>query len=180
MRNSRMYAAFVLAAGVVCAASSQAMAQSQTPGVRRLSIDDAVKLAVEQNLGIQIERLNPQIQDVAVAQARSYRVPTLSSTLQNNSQENPATSFLSGGQSKTTTNLFSTQFGMNQVLPTGATYSLAWNSSRQTSTNLFTNFNPLLGSNLAFSFSQPLLRNRTIDSYRQQRLGEAEREVRAE
>jgi outer membrane protein len=170
MRYSRMCAAFVLAAGVVCAVSSPAMAQGQTAGVRRLSVDDAVKLALEQNLGIQIERLNPQIQDVAVSQARSYWVPTLNSTLQNNSQNSPSTSFLSGGQSKITDSRFSTQFGMNQVLPTGANYSLAWNSARATSTNAFTSFDPLLSSNVAFNFSQPLLRNRTIDSYRQQLL----------
>ena len=170
MRYSKMCAAFVLAAGVVCAVSSPALAQGQTAGVRKLSVDDAVRLAVEQNLGIQIERLNPQIQDVAVAQARSYWVPTLSSTLQNNSQNSPSTSFLSGGQSKITDSKFSTQFGMNQVLPTGANYSLAWNSARQTSTNAFTSFDPLLSSGVVFNFSQPLLRNRTIDSYRQQLL----------
>ena len=170
MCYSRMYAAFVLAAGVVCAVPNPAMAQGQTAGVRRLSVDDAVRLAVEQNLGIQIERLNPQIQDVAVAQAQSYRVPTVNSTLQGNSQNAPSTSFLSGGAAKTTDNKFSTQFGLTQILPTGANYSLEWNSARSTSTNSFTNFEPLLSSNLAFNLSQPLLRNRTIDSYRQQLL----------
>ena len=37
--------------------------QSSAP-VRRLSVDEAVKLAFEQNLGIQVERFNPQIQDL--------------------------------------------------------------------------------------------------------------------
>ena len=170
MRYSRKCAVILLAAAVVASVSSPAMAQGQTGSVRRLSVDDAVKLAVEQNLGIQIERLNPQIQDVAVAQARSYRVPTVNSTLQGNSQNSPSTSFLSGGAAKTTDNKFSTQFGMTQILPTGANYSLGWNSARSTSTNAFTNFDPLLSSNVAFNFSQPLLRNRTIDSYRQQLL----------
>jgi len=112
--------------------------------------------------------MNPQIQDVAVAQARSYWVPTVSSTLQNNSTNSPSTSFLSGGQSKTTDGRFSTQLGLSQLLPTGANYSLVWNSARSTSTNLFSNFEPLLASNVAFSVSQPLFRHRTIDSYRQQ------------
>lgn len=170
MRYVKKCAAAALAAAVVVAAAVPASAQGQPASVRRLTVDEAVALAVEQNLGIQIERINPQIQDVAVAQARSYWVPTVSSTLQNNSQNSPSTSFLSGGQSKTTDTRFSTQVGVNQILPTGANYSLAWNSARQTSTNLFSNFNPLVSSNLAFSFSQPLLRNRTIDSYRQQLL----------
>ena len=47
------------------------LAQSQPPPgalttVRRLSVDEAVRLSLEQNLGIQIERLNPQIQDLSL------------------------------------------------------------------------------------------------------------------
>ena len=170
MRYAKKCAAIALVAVFVGSTPSPAIAQGQTGGVRKLTVDEAVKLAVEQNLGIQIERVNPQIQDVAVAQARSYWVPTFSSTLQNNSQNSPSTSFLSGGQAKTTDTKFSTQFGVSQILSTGANYSLAWNSGRSTSTNQFTNFDPLLSSNLAFNISQPLWRNRTIDSYRQQLL----------
>lgn len=167
MRYSKKCATFLLVAAVATTAVPPASAQGQ-PAVRRLTIDDAVNLALEQNLGIRIERLNPQIEDVAVAQARSYWVPTVTSTLENISQNTPSSSFLSGGQSKITDRRFSSQFGVNQVLPTGANYSVIWNSARSTSTNLFTNFDPLLASNVAFSFSQPLLRGRTIDSYRQQ------------
>ena len=54
------------------------------------------------------------------------------------------------------------------MLPTGANYSLAWNSARATSTNLFSNFDPLLNSNVAFNVTQPLLRNFKIDNIRQQ------------
>ena len=168
MRYSKKCAAVFLAAAVATAAVTPASAQGQAAAVRTLTIDEAVQLALEQNLGIQIERLNPQIEDVAVAQARSYWIPTVTSTLQNNRQNTPASSFLSGGQAKITDSRFSTEFGLNQILPTGANYSVGWNSARSTSSNLFTNFNPLLSSNLAFSFSQPLLRGRTIDSYRLQ------------
>jgi outer membrane protein len=138
------------------------------PSVRRLSVDEAVSLALEQNLGIQIERFNPQIEDVSVAQARSFWQPTLVSTLQNNSQNQPSTSVLSGGQTKTTNGNFNTQLGVNQLLPTGGSYSVAWNSGRSTTTNVFTNFEPQLSSYVAFNFVQPIFRNRSIDSYRQQ------------
>src|SRR5215467_493470 len=46
--------------------------------VRRLSIDEAVASALEHNLGVQIQRIDPQIQDVGVAQARSFWAPTFS------------------------------------------------------------------------------------------------------
>ena len=72
MRYTKKCAALVLTAAVLAGHVLPASAQSQTAPVRKLSVDDAVKLALEQNLGIQIERFNPQIEDVAVAQARSY------------------------------------------------------------------------------------------------------------
>src|SRR5579864_2034707 len=55
----------------------------QEPGevVRRISIDEAVKLAMEQNLGIRIQRFDPGIQDTGVYLARSSWAPTLSSTV---------------------------------------------------------------------------------------------------
>lgn len=166
---SQSISSAVLLVGVVLATPCATVsAQPGSDAVRRISSDDAVRLALEQNLGIAIERLNPQIQDVSIAQARSFWRPTVSSTLQNNSQQSPPTSALAGGQTKIVDTRFSTQFGVTQILRTGGSYSFAWNSARSTTTNLFTNFNPLLNSNVAFSFTQPLLRNRTIDSYRQQ------------
>src|SRR5262245_33797957 len=54
--------------------------------VRRMSIDDAVRLALEQNLGIRIQRIDPQIQDTNVALARSFWAPSVSSNLSRNSQ----------------------------------------------------------------------------------------------
>jgi outer membrane protein TolC len=58
--------------------------------------------------------------------------------------------------------------GLSQVLPTGASYSFGWNSARATSTNTFSNFDPLLQSNVSFNVTQPLLRDFKIDNIRQQ------------
>src|SRR6476469_4997628 len=145
---------------------AQTSAQGASGVVRRLSVDDAVKLALEQNLGIQIDRLNPQIEDIAVAQARTGWIPNLTSSLTNNSQNQPPTSALSGSTTKVVDSQFATAIGLTQTLKTGANYSLAWNSARATSTNLFTNFEPLLSSNVQFNITQPLLQNYKIDNLR--------------
>jgi len=169
MRKLKKYATFVLIATALCGAAATATAQTpNAPVVRRLSMDDAVKLALEQNLGIAVERFNPQIQDMSIAQARSFWLPTVTSTLQGVSQDNPATSALAGGQTSITDNSFNTQVGMAQILPFGTSYSLGWNGARSTTNNIFTNYNPLLNSYMAFNLTQPLLRNRSIDQYRQQ------------
>ena len=131
-------------------------------------MDDAVALALEQNLGIAVERFNPQIQDMSIAQARSHWLPTLTTGVQSVKQENPATNALAGGSSRINDNRLTTQVGMSQILPFGTSYTVAWNNQRSTTDNLFTNYNPLLNSNIAFNVSQPLFRNRTVDQYRNQ------------
>jgi outer membrane protein len=149
-------------------AAAQNLLQPETTGpVRRLSIDDAVKLALEQNLGIQIQRFDPQIQDTGVAQARSFWAPQLSSTIARNSADQPVTSILSGTQPVVTTGLFSTGVTLTEQLPWGANYTANWNNSRFTTTDPTNTFNPRLSSNIALNFTQPLLRNRDIDQIRQ-------------
>src|SRR5581483_303676 len=142
-------------------------AAQTTPVVQRLSSDDAVKLALEQNLGIQIARVNPQIQDVAVAQARSFWEPLIQSSLQRVTQTQAATSSLAGGTTSIDQGTFASSLGLNQVLPWGGQYSAFWNSSRVTTTNLFSNFSPQIGSNQSLNYTQPLLRNFKTDNIRQ-------------
>ncbi len=149
-------------------AAAQAAAQPQTESVRRLSIDEAVNLAIEQNLGIRIQRFDPQIQDTGVALARSYWAPNLSSTLTRQAQTQASTSSLSGGAKSIDNGSFATGVGVTQTLPWGGSYTANWNSSRFTTTNLFSSFSPQLSSNLNLQFTQPLLRNFQIDQIRQQ------------
>ena len=53
-----------------------AVAQGDTRPVVRLGLDDAVRFALERNLDIQVQRLNPQINDIAVASIQSVYNPT--------------------------------------------------------------------------------------------------------
>jgi outer membrane protein TolC len=146
-----------------------AISAVQAPApVRRLSVDEAVKLALEQNLGIQIERVNPRIQDLAVAQTRALWVPTLTTDLNNTARDTAVTNAFAGGQNEVTTSVFTSSFGVAQQLPTGANYSVAWDNQRLTSSNFFSTFDPQLESRLTLVATQPLLRNFKIDNVRQQ------------
>ncbi len=168
-RCSLMIVTMALAAVPAHAQSAPGLAQPATGGdVRRLSVDDAVRLALEQNLGIQVAQLNPQIQDLAIAQTRAAWAPSFSTTISNSSTDNPVTNTFAGGQDKVTDSRFDTSVGFSQLLPTGGDYSISWNSARSTTTNFFNNFNPQLRSNLSFNVNQPLLRNFRIDNTRQQ------------
>jgi outer membrane protein len=151
-------------------ATAQAAAQPQpeNAALRRLSIDEAVALALEQNLGIRIQRFDPQISDTSVAQARSFWAPSLTSNFSRNGQTQQPTSSLSGGATSILNSNLNTAVGLNQTLPWGGGYSATWNSSRFTTTNLFQGFSPQIGSNLNLQYSQPLMRNFEIDQIRQQ------------
>jgi outer membrane protein len=185
-RNAVIAAAFVMtavsASGQQVSASGQGQAASlrvavQTaaqsialqPGetVRRISIDEAVKLAMEQNLGIKIQRFDPQIQDTGVSLAHSLWQPNFQTTVSRQAQTQASTSALAGGAT-VNNGTFASNVGLNQTLPWGGSYNIAWNSQRLTTNNLFSSFSPQLSSNLNAQYTQPLLRNFQIDSIRQQ------------
>jgi len=155
--------------GVIQAAAQAAAQQQPTEITRRLSIDEAVKLGLEQNLGIQIQRIDPQIQDVGIAQARSFWSPQFNSGFSRQSQSQVVTNQFVGAANSIENRRLASTVGLSQNLPWGAAYSANWNSARFT-TNTVGNtfFNPQLNSNLNLQFTQPLLRNLSIDQIRQQ------------
>ena len=135
--------------------------------LRRLSIDEAVNLGLEQNLGIKVQQFDPQIQDTGIAQARSFWAPQFSSTITRNSNQQPVVSIFSGTQPSVTTGQFATGVTLAETLPWGANYTANWNNARFTTTDPTNTFNPRVQSNLSLNFTQPLLRNRSIDQIRQ-------------
>ncbi|HUE85039.1 MAG TPA: TolC family protein [Vicinamibacterales bacterium] len=149
------------------AAAAAAPAEAQGP-VRRLSIEEAVALALEQNINLQVDRIDPQVSDLAISVARSGWTPAVFSNVQTQQQTNPATDVFGGATTITNENITS-QAGIQQQLPWGgANYTLFWNNRRATTNNIFSSFNPQLSSTLGLNFTQPLLRNFTIDATRQQ------------
>jgi outer membrane protein TolC len=138
------------------------------PQLRRLTLDDAVRLALENNLGLQVARFNPQLQDLNLAIARAAWTPALSTTFSQNGDTQPSTGFLSGTTTSTHLGQFSNNTSVQQTLPTGGSYSIGWDSSRRTTNSLLSNYPTQLNSSLALSISQPLLRGFTVDATRNQ------------
>jgi outer membrane protein TolC len=158
---------------VAVAAGARAQTASTTAaatGTLRLTADDAVRLASDNNPGLAADRLDPQIGDTRVAQAASAFTPAFFSTVQRNNQLQPPSSFLLGTEG-TRTDTMSSNLGLTQRLPKfGTAYSLGWDTAHVDSNSFLQSFNPTLRSGLNFSLSQPLLRDFTIDAARQQLL----------
>lgn len=161
-----------LALAVLAAlAAPPAFAQSaDTRAVRQLSVEDAVRQALEHNLGLQVAKVAPELQDLNLAQTRTAWSPSLTATGSTGSTDTPNSSFLSGASgdsinSKQTAG----SVGIQQATPWhGSSFALGWDNTRATTTNIFTNFNPQYNSSLSASFVQPLLRNFRIDSVKTQ------------
>jgi len=144
--------------------------QEAGPGASTLKIssDDAVKMALENNLGIRAEQLNPQIQTYAVAQARAAYGPNLFSTSTTRSSTTPPGNFLTGVGSTLTNDSLRTNAGLQQLVPWGGgRYQFSWDASKLTTSDASSRYNPQLDSGLSAAFTQPLLRNFSIDSTRQ-------------
>jgi len=149
---------------------SQGLATPPAQGTP-LTISDAVRMALENNLGIQTEKLNPQIQVLGIARASAAYAPSLFSTLNRRSSTSPPTDFntTGTGQLISTSGTSSAQGGVQQNLRWfGGNYSLSFDGSKLTTNAINSVFNPQLGSGLNAVYNQPLLRNFKIDSLRQQ------------
>ena len=136
----------------------------------QLTADEAVRLALENNLGVRAEKFSPQIGTYGVAQARAVFAPRLFSTSTRRDTTSPPDFLTSGGLDEiSSSDRFSTNFGVEQLMPRfGGRYSVGLTASRLATTGSVSSFNPQLGSNFAASATQPLLRNFKIDPLRQQ------------
>ena len=145
-------------------------APGETTPTLRLTLDDAVKFALDRNLDIAVQRLNPQINDIAVLSVKSVYNPTLTSTVGPQSATilpSSQTQLGVGGAAVTETMTFNG--GIAQSLPWGGgNFAASLNNFRRSSTSNNSLFNPLFQSAWSFSYNQPMLRNFSIDSTRQQ------------
>jgi outer membrane protein len=148
--------------------SPAAQAPPAAPTGTTISIEEAARMALENNLNVQVEKLNPQIQVLGVSRANAAYAPLFTSSVNRSSGTAPPQDFnTSAGTSVTTNSNFRTSGGLAQNLRRfGSNYALSFDGTRSTSNNVNNFFNPNLGAGLNAQFNQPLLRNFKIDQLR--------------
>jgi outer membrane protein TolC len=145
-----------------------ASANAQTSNVLKLTRDEAIRLAVENNPELAADRFDPGIAHERVNAAKAAWVPTFQTGLQRNSQLQPPTSLFSGAEGLET-GLWSANAYIVQLMPWGGgNYQIGIDTSRTTTNSLITSLNPSLTARLEVAFSQPLLRDFGIDATRAQ------------
>lgn len=154
----------------ITAAAAPTQPGATTGDLRELRLEDAVTLALEKNLDIQVAKLEPQSMDFLVAGFRNTYRPSFNSTLGLRDQYALPTSSLNGGQ-RVNNGTTTYNFGLSQnVSKFGGSYTVNWTNQRVETSNSFSTFNPSFQTNLVAAYTQPLMRGFRIDNVRQQLL----------
>ncbi|MEE3201803.1 MAG: TolC family protein [Acidobacteriota bacterium] len=146
------------------------------PAVARrfeLSLDDAIERALDRNLDIAVQRINPLVQDLGIASANAAFLPLFQSGFGLNRATTPTRTQLDGGRlggsSAVITDRGNYDVGIGQQLKWGGgQYDVGWDSNRLESTSRFSSFNPSYGANMSLGYTQPLLRGFKTDNQRRQ------------
>jgi len=147
-----------------------ALRVGQAPQSRRfdLTLDDAIQRALNRNLDIAVDRINPLVVDLTLAQQQAFYRPTVSFDYNTTSVTTPSSTQLDGGIFTVTDQAtYDTAFDQ-PVMWGGGRLNVGFNNSRRESSSFFQSFNPSFSTTFSASYTQPLLRGFKTDNNRQQ------------
>src|SRR5437867_6681440 len=167
MQRSILITTIMTTVSAIVSAQAPVAPAAATSSTLRLTVDDAVKMALDHNIDLAAERLDPQIGDARVAAATGAFRPAFTTGVQRNNQLQPPASFLI--PAPTRNDAVTSRVGLDQKLPwLGTSYSLSWSTAHTNSNSFLNSYNPILESGLSVNVSQPLVRDMATDAARQQ------------
>jgi outer membrane protein len=132
-----------------------------------LTLTDAVKFALDHNLDIAVERLNPQTFDFSLAALDANYRPTWNTGYSNGNRVTLPTSQLTTSQPTLETGTINWNSNIGQNLKWGGgSVAVGFNNQRTDSSNEFATRNPSYTSSVNFALVQPLLRGFRTDNTR--------------
>ena len=127
-------------------------------GRLELSLEDAIEIALQSNLGLVVQRYNDADSRLDLAQSFGLYDLTATAELSTLSESSPSVSSL-GGADVTTDDGQTWNFGLSQLIMTGGSLGFAFNNTESDSNSIFATVNPSYRSDVDFTFTQPLLRD---------------------
>ena len=128
----------------------------------RLTLQDAVALALDHNISLEISRLGLAGQRESLLAATGLFDPQLDATYQESASDTPATNALVGARINEVERRNFT-LGYGQFLPTGGNFNVGFGMLRQATNSTFYFLNPSYDSDFYLGLSQPLLRGFGVD-----------------
>src|SRR5262249_20614802 len=157
-----------IAATSVLVGSAPASAQQGNGGTIQLTVADAVERAIEHNPDLAIVRLDTEVEAAHVGESRGVYAPIFSTALGRSRNVAPPTNYLLGDAGVDQRDWFSSTGVRQRLAWGGGIWSLSWDAVRTTTNSPLSSFDPNLQSGIQLAISQPLLKDRKIDSARQQ------------
>jgi HAE1 family hydrophobic/amphiphilic exporter-1 len=136
-----------------------------------LSLNDAIKRALENNNDIEVARDDVRFAETQLRSLEGVYDPFLSFTPQIDKRITPVQNIFAGGGTagQVSTTTLSLGPTLNKSFSTGGgDYQLSFSNSRTKTSAANSTLNPFYSSNLSLTFTQPLLRDRSIDNNRRQ------------
>ncbi|HVG33813.1 MAG TPA: TolC family protein [Pyrinomonadaceae bacterium] len=131
-----------------------------------LSLTDAIRRALENNNNIEVARNDVRLNETTLRALQGIYDPLINFNPQINNQVQSQQSTLGGGTTVKTTDL-SANTSVDKFFSTGGgSYNFFFNNNRRTTNNTFNELNPVYSSSMGVTFTQPLLRDRSIDRNR--------------
>ena len=136
---------------------------------KRMMLKDAIELALENNLDIQIEKTNTVLSQSQYRQTFGVWDPVLGYRPNISFKVTPTSSPLQAADGRLVDRNFSNDFSYSQKTPwQGTRLDAAFINGRLSTSNPFSGLNPFTQSALVLNLTQPLLRGRKIDNDRNQ------------
>jgi outer membrane protein len=130
------------------------------------TLEEAISRAIENNLGLQSARINPELQAFTLQVSEAAFRPALTTSMGYNNQSTQSTSQLDGG-ARITTERNTMNLGLSQLLPWyGARLTTSFNNARTSTDNIFSTRNPSFSSSFSVNYSMPILSGLRIDGQR--------------
>src|SRR5882724_2191400 len=136
-----------------------------------LSLNDSIKKALENNNDIEVARDDVRFAETQLRSLEGIFDPIFSVTPQYDKRITPQQSSLGGsGQSGTTsTTTYTLSPSIIKLFGRGGgNYTVSFANSHTNTSNSFSLINPFYSSNLSLTYTQPLMRDRSIDNNRRQ------------
>ena len=129
------------------------------PGATPLSLQDALKMAMQKNFDIQVDQVIVQQSDWALKGSYGLYDTNLNFTWFNEVNRQPTTSRLQVGDLTATymTRQDSYNLGLSQFTPWGQTFTLQWDNARVGTNSAFSYLNPTYSSFAQLGTTLPLL-----------------------
>ncbi|MFO7980622.1 MAG: TolC family protein [Candidatus Aminicenantes bacterium] len=125
---------------------------------KKLTLEQCILFALENNLNIAVEVLNPELADISSSVQKEIFLPSLSFNYNTRETNNPSFSWIEAtGQVTSMFDDYGVQ--LEQLFPTGGTITASLYSYKSDTNQKFQTINPRYGSRLSFALTQPLLRD---------------------